>query len=80
MRKMFINGVPYLWKPLSFKSPDGKTISEITVAYPELCPGEPMFLIDNNGENPFGAFSVAHWIPVQGIEFRNPGNDEKVTW
>ena len=81
MRKMNINGVPYLWKPLSFANPTGTVGISIIVAYPENQPlADPIFLIDNNGTDPFGGFSYATWVPTKNVHFQDAKEGEKVTW
>jgi hypothetical protein len=80
MRKMIINGVPYLWTPLSFTSPDGNTGVSIIVAYPENEPdARPLYLIDNNGTDPFAQMSYAVWLPAFGVKFED-ANNRPVTW
>ena len=81
MRKMIIGGVPHLWKPLSFTSPDGLTGVSVIVAYPENEPtASPVFLIDNNGTDPFGRMGHAMWLPTNEVHFQDAGEGEKVTW
>ena len=81
MKKLMINGIPYLWKPLQFTNPD-KTLGKlIIVAFPEHDPdAEPIFLIDNNGENPFGGYSFATWVPTKDVVFNDPKEGQEVTW
>jgi hypothetical protein len=78
---MMISGIPHLWKPLSFTSPDGKRGMAIMVAFPENdLSADPVYLIDNNGTDPFGDFGHAVWAPTMLVSFRNPIEGEKVTW
>ena len=80
MNKMTINGIPYLWRSLSYTSPNGNSGGYLVVAYPENDPGAPpIFLIDNNGTVPFGGMSWANWIPTNDVTFEEP-NGRKVTW
>lgn len=72
MRKMYIKGVAYTCKPLSFLNPTGTVGSELIVAWPDHDPeARPLFLIDNNGTNPFEEFSYASWVPAPGVQFKD---------
>jgi hypothetical protein len=78
---MMINGVRYLWASLSFSNPDKTTGGSIMVAYPEHDPkASPVFLIDNNGENPFASISYANWLPAPSVHFVDPVKGQPVTW
>jgi hypothetical protein len=80
MRKMVINGVPYLVKVLLWNHPDNTGSSSILVCYPQGEPdAAPLFLIDNNGTNPFAEFSFANWLPAPGVHFEDPAG-RPVTW
>ena len=81
MKKMTINGVPYLWKPLSFTSPDAMRGISIIVAFPENEPdAAPLFLIDNNGTNPFGHMSYAQWVPTNDVHFEDSKEGQQTSW
>ena len=80
MRKMMINGIPYLWKPLSFTSPDAMRGISVMAAFPENEPdAAPLFLIDNNGTNPFGHVSYAVWVPTNDVHFED-ASERPTTW
>ena len=80
MRKLMINGIPYLWKPLSFTNPNARVGISIIVAFPENEPdADPLFLIDNNGTNPFGHTSYAQWVPTMAVHFEDAG-ERPTTW
>jgi hypothetical protein len=80
MRKMTINGVPHLWKPLSFTNPEATVGISIIVAFPENMPNAyPIFLIDNNGTNSLGSMSYAVWIPTTSVHFSD-ADGQQTTW
>ena len=81
MRKMTINGIPYLWKPLSFTNPDATRGFDVVVAFPENGPdATPLFLIDNNGLNPFGHMSYAQWVPTKDVHFEDHKEGQPTSW
>jgi hypothetical protein len=80
MRKMLINGNPYLWMTLSYEQPDGMAGGSLMVAYPENEPDAPLFLIEDNGTNPLAGFSYANWLPAHGVSFVDRAAEEPVTW
>ena len=81
MRKMTINGIPYLWKPLSFTNPDKTVGISIIVAYPDNEPdAKPLYLVDNNGTDPFGGFSYAQWVPTKDVHFEDTTEGQPTTW
>jgi hypothetical protein len=81
MRKLMINNVPYVWRSLSYQHPDGNSGGEIIIAFPENEPdATPLFLIDNNGTDPFASFGYANWMPAFGVHFRDLKEGEPVSW
>jgi hypothetical protein len=52
----------------------------VMVAFPENEPdAAPLFLIDNNGTNPFGHVSYAVWVPTNDVHFED-ASERPTTW
>ena len=80
MRKLIIRGIAYLCKPLSYEQPNQKAGGALIIAYPEHDhSAEPLFLVDNNGLNPFAEYSYAVWMPAQHVKFVDP-DDRQTSW